>query len=107
MFCDDADFQVNKLRQWRDDFVSHKNERVSLDFESFKQQRPLKQTDIQELISKAHDILNRCGEWYDARTFSLHLPMPQDKDYQFVLESLRVNLSSLDASPASRVSRSY
>ncbi|MGA2865950.1 MAG: hypothetical protein ABSF95_15870 [Verrucomicrobiota bacterium] len=95
-FCRDAHPQVEKLRAWRNKVVAHLNKRVSRDFESFKKQWPLERNDIQELISKGHDMLNRCGGWYDARSFSLNLPSPWDKDYKFVLESLRMNISKRD-----------
>jgi hypothetical protein len=100
--CLNTDPHVNKLHKWRDEFISHKNKRVSMDLESFKKQWPLMKADIEELITRANNILNRCGEWYDARFFPLELPKPQDKDYEFVLEALRVKLSALENNPVSR-----
>ena len=85
---------VEKLRNWRHNLVAHLNKRVSIDFDSFKNQWPLEQKDIRELINKGHDILERCAGWYDATSLSLNLP--SDKDYKFVLESVRLNLSRRD-----------
>jgi hypothetical protein len=95
-FCrhHDPDPLIEKLRNWRHNLVAHLNKRVSIDFDSFKKRWPLEQKDIQELISKGHDILERCAGWYGAASLSLNLP--SDKDYKFVLESVRLNLSRRD-----------
>ena len=97
-FCryPDPDPLVDKLRNWRHNLVAHLNKRVSIDFDSFKNQWPLEQKDIQELIKKGHDILERCAGWYDTRSLPLDLPSPCDKDYIFVFDSVRLNLSRRD-----------
>jgi AbiU2 len=87
---------VEKLREWRHNVVAHLNKRVSTDIESFKQEWPLEQKDIQELISKGHDILEKCAGWYKAQSLSLNLPSPYNNDYKFVFESMRRNLSKRD-----------
>lgn len=87
---------VEKLRKWRHNVVAHLNKRVSTDLESFKHQCPLEQNDIQELITKGHDILEKCAGWYKAESLTLNLPSPYNNDYKFVFESMRRNLSKCD-----------
>jgi len=93
-FCRDPDPLVKKLRDWRNRIVAHLAKDVSIDFNNFYAQYSLRQTDIQQLISNAHDILNRCAGWYKAQNLSLFLP--SDKDYEFILESVRIRLSKRD-----------
>ena len=87
---------VEKLRAWRHNVVAHLNKRVSTDIESFKQQWPLEQNDIQELINKGHEMLEKCAGWYNAQSLSLNLPSPYNNDYKFVFESMRRNRSKCD-----------
>jgi AbiU2 len=106
-FCRDADPSadrlplVGKLREWRNKVVAHLNKGVSVDFDSFQKRWLLERGDIQTLISKGCDILNRCAGWSSTTSLSFNLPSPYDKDYKFVFESMRIRLAGPSTNAAS------
>ena len=97
-FCGDQDPPglVRKLQEWRNNVVAHLNKRVSVDFDSFQKRWLLERGDIQKLISKGSDILNRCAGWSSTASLSFDLPSPYNEDYKFVFESMRTRLSKQD-----------
>jgi hypothetical protein len=84
--CDQA---VRTLRKWRNKVFAHRDKDVAQDFEKFNKQWPLKQEEVGELIRKGFEILDRCGGWYDARTYSKTPCSRGEKDYLYVLDAVR------------------
>jgi hypothetical protein len=83
--CDQA---VRILRKWRNKVFAHRDKDVSLDFEAFNRQWPLKQEEIGKLISKGFEILNRCGGWYKATSYSEFPCSRGEMDYLCVLDAV-------------------
>jgi hypothetical protein len=86
---DNASLLVKKLRVWRNNIAAHANREVSLDIESFNKQWALNHEDVEKLIREGFRILDQCGGWYKATSYS-SLPCSRgEKDYLFVVDALR------------------
>lgn len=80
---------VAKLVKWRHEVVAHRNRDVSVDFESFKKQWPLKREDIEELINAGFAVLDRCAGWYKAYGSYSRLPSSRgEKEYLHIVDAL-------------------
>jgi hypothetical protein len=79
---------VNKLRVWRNNVAAHTNRDASLDLETFNKQWALNREDVGKLIGEGFSILNHCGGWYKATSYS-SLPCSRgEKDYLHVIDGL-------------------
>ncbi|HVM61258.1 MAG TPA: hypothetical protein VMV72_10365 [Verrucomicrobiae bacterium] len=86
---ENASLLVKKLRVWSNNVAAHANREVSLDLESFNEQWALNHKDVEALISEGFRILDRCGGWYKATSYS-DLPCSRaEKDHLYVVDALR------------------
>jgi hypothetical protein len=85
---------VKKLKVWRNNVAAHTNRDASLDLEAFNKQWALNREDMEKLIAEGFSILNRCGSWYKATTYS-RLPCSRgEKDYLHVIDALSQTANS-------------
>ena len=85
-FCSDKNPKVRILKTWRDRITFHKDERELFRQKRFEQDYPLKFGDIDTLIDRGFEILNRYSKYFDTtlRTRSLL----EWKDMEFVFQAL-------------------
>jgi hypothetical protein len=86
-FVSTANPKVENLKQWRDRVTFHKDPRHILTGKPFEQKNPLPYADIEELIKKGFEILNRYSLYFDANRYGETLP--KWDDVNFVIEALR------------------
>jgi len=85
-FCSEKNPKVRNLKTWRDRITFHKDEGEIFRPKPFAQDYPLLFGDIEILIDRGFEILNRYSEYFDTtlRTRSLR----EWKDVEFVFEAL-------------------
>ena len=88
-FCDD-DAPVKHLRKLRNNVIAHLNYDHAIGKDKdWSKSNPLPYSDIQKLIDRGFNILNRYSGIFIAATHSERLASKQDQDYLEVLKSLR------------------
>jgi AbiU2 len=85
-FCSDKNPKVKILKTWRDRITFHKDERELFRPTPFEKDYPLLFGDIDLLIGRGFEILNRYSEYFDTTKRSRNLR--EWKDMEFVFEAL-------------------
>jgi hypothetical protein len=83
---------VKKLTIWRSNFYAHRSATHALDAEAFAKQYPLSISDIETLLTRGIDIVNRYSGLFIA-TYHATSIMGQD-DYLSVLKAVRKNIEA-------------
>ena len=86
----EKDSLVKTLIIWRGNAVAHRNTHYVIREKSLGDDYPLTIENIKIMLTKAAEILNRYSILFSAGAYSMH--MYREKDYEFVLESIRVHL---------------
>ncbi|MEJ2183202.1 MAG: hypothetical protein P8Y66_06740 [Nitrospirota bacterium] len=81
---------VKKLMIWRNNIVAHKGTHIVLANDKLLKDNPLSFTEIDELLNKSHEIMNRYSDKFRASTFMKGFP--GDDDYKWLLKLLRLGL---------------
>jgi ribosomal 50S subunit-associated protein YjgA (DUF615 family) len=89
--CDKPDALVTKLREWRNNIIAHYNRSHALDRKHFWTLHPWEVSEVQELIDRAFEVLERCALMAGHQiTFQ---KLAEGKDgYQVVLDCLRTRI---------------
>ena len=85
-FSSRKNLKVENLKTWRDRVTFHKDERELFRQKPFEEDYPLLYCDVDELLKKAFEMLNRYSQYFDTTIFSLGCR--EWKDMEFVFESL-------------------
>ena len=85
-FSSETNAKVRNLKLWRDRVTFHKDERELFRAKPFEEENPLPFGDIDELLKKAFEMLNRYSQYFDTTVYSLGCR--EWKDMEFVFEAL-------------------
>jgi len=85
-FSSEENVKVKNLKLWRDRITFHKDERELFRGKPFEEENPLPFSDIDELLEKAFEILNRYSQYFDTTIYSRGYR--EWKDMEFVFEAL-------------------
>ena len=89
-FCTTTNPLVKNLVKWRNNMVVHFNyEEAIFEKKPFHEKNPLPFEDIETLISRGFDIVNRYSALFRAQQYSENFLSYQKGDYAFVLEHLK------------------
>jgi hypothetical protein len=89
-YVDRKNSLVQSLMMWRDNVVAHRNTHYVISQKNLGDDYPLTIENIEELLAKADEILNRYSILFSAGAYSMHI-IGED-DYKFVLKSIRDHL---------------
>jgi len=81
------DEKVKNLKAWRDRVTFHKDERELFRSKPFEKDHPLPYADIEELLDKGFQILNRYSQYFDTSIYSED-GCREWKDMKFVFEAI-------------------
>ena len=94
---------VKKLTIWRNNLFAHKSARNAVNGYNIATDYPLDEKEIEELLTTGMAILNRYNSLFHASTYSTQI-VGHD-DYQFILDSIRVNLERMEQEVQNDIAR--
>lgn len=83
-----ADPMVSNLNTWRNKVTFHKDEGELVRQKPFEDEHPLPYRDIDELIERGFQILNRYSQHFDTQKYNRN-NLREWKDVEFVFEALK------------------
>ncbi len=86
-YASTANPKVHNLKTWRDRVTFHKDERELFRQRPFESDYPLEYADIDELLEKGFEILNRYSQHFDTSVFGHGCR--EWKDMKFVFEAIK------------------